>query len=184
MMRTDEALYLDLVAGDMAAFDELFRRYERRLFGYVLRQLGDPAEAEEVFHEAFIAVLQERRSSRQLASFRAWIFQVALNICRNRLRARRRTARALQAQAQAPPQASEASMDPERALTLREIPVALERALDGLPEPMAELYRLRAAGLSYDEIAETLGVPLGTVKSRMHDLIVRLRKEMQAWIAT
>lgn len=178
--RTDEALYLDLVAGDMTAFDELFRRYERRLFGHILRQLGDHAEAEEVFHEAFMAVLKERSSERQLASFRAWIFQVARNLSSHRLRSRERGARALQTEARS----IAASLDAEELLTLHEIPVALERAVERLPDGLAQLYRLRAAGLSYDEIAATLGVPLGTVKSRMHEMIARLRKEMQPWIAS
>jgi RNA polymerase sigma-70 factor (ECF subfamily) len=179
-MRTDETLYLDLLAGDMAAFDELFRRYEGRLFGYILRQLGDHGEAEEVLHEAFMAVLKARRADRQLASFRAWIFQVARNLCSHRLRSRRRGARALQIEARS----SDATVDAEQLLNLQAIPVALERAVERLPEPLAQLYRLRASGLSYDEIAEALGVPLGTVKSRMHEMIVRLRKEMQPWIAT
>lgn len=178
-MPTDETLYLRIVAGDMAAFDELFRRYERPLFGYVLRLLGDRSEAEEVCHEAFMAVLRKRRASRELVSFRGWIFQVARNLSSNRLRSRARAARALHTEAQS----SEPSVDAEQVLSQQEIPPALERAVGRLPEPLAELYRLRASGLSYDEIADTLDVPLGTVKSRMHEMIVRLRKEMQPWIA-
>jgi RNA polymerase sigma-70 factor (ECF subfamily) len=184
-MRTDEALYLDLLAGDMTAFDELYRRYERRLFGYILRLLGDHGEAEELFHEVFMAVLQERRTNRQLESFRAWIFQVARNLCSNRLRTRRRAAAALQAARALPAQAhaSAAGDDAEQLLTRQEVPAALQRAIDRLPDQLGELYHLRASGLSYDEIAETLDVPLGTVKSRMHEMIVRLRREMQPWIA-
>lgn len=179
-MRTDEALYLDLLAGDMSAFDELFRRYERPLLGYVLRRLGDAGEAEEVFHETFMVVLKERRTSRELLSFRGFVFQVARNLCHNRLRSRSRAARALHRAAHT----SEPGADAEALLAAQQIPAALERAVGRLPEPLAELYRLRASGLSYDEIAATLGIPLGTVKSRMHEMIARLRKEMQSWIAT
>ena len=52
-----------------------------------------------------------------------------------------------------------------------------------LPKSLAEVYRLRASGLSYEEMAEVLAVPLGTVKSRMHQMVAELRKEMQAWTA-
>jgi RNA polymerase sigma-70 factor (ECF subfamily) len=173
-MESDEALYLQLVAGDMAAFDELYRRYERRLFAYVLRQLGDRGEAEDVYHEAFMAVLRERRSGHELASFKAWVFQVARNLCRNRQRQRDRSRRALARE----PGTAESSPHAEQLIVEREAPLALERAAMQLPEPMADLYRLRTAGLSYDEIAETLGIPLGTVKSRMSAMLGRLREEL------
>jgi len=179
-MLTDEALYLKLVGGDMAAFDELYRRYERRLFGYVFRQLGDRGEAEDVFHDAFMAVLRERRTQQELASFRAWLFQVARNLCHNRIRARRRAARAAETELRSPPQGPSA----EQLLARRELPELLERAVATLPAALAQLYSLRAAGLSYDEIAETLGLPLGTVKSRMHELVARLRKEIEPWTAS
>ena len=57
-MRTDEELFIDLSKGNLAAFDELYRRYERRLFGYIMHKLGDYSEAEDVFHEVFMAVLR------------------------------------------------------------------------------------------------------------------------------
>jgi RNA polymerase sigma-70 factor (ECF subfamily) len=173
-MPSDEALYVQLVGGDMAAFDELYRRYKRRLFAYIVRQVGDRSEAEDVYHEAFMAVLRERRSGRELSSFKAWIFQVALNLCRNRQRARDRHRRAVDKEsgvlASSPPA--------EQVFAEREDPLALERAAMQLPESMAELYRLRTAGLNYDEIAEALDIPLGTVKSRMKAMLGRLREEM------
>jgi RNA polymerase sigma-70 factor, ECF subfamily len=178
-MPSDEALYAQLLAGELAAFDELYRRYESRLFGYVFRQLGDRGEAEDVFHEAFMAVLKERRSQREIASFRAWLFQVARNLCLNRVRQRARATRALETEARS----GAVAPDAEQLLAMSGLPEALERAVAGLPTPLAELYSLRASGLSYDEIAETLSVPLGTVKSRMHELVTRLREEMQPWTA-
>lgn len=180
-METDETLYAQLIAGDMAAFDELYRRYETSLFGYAVRQLGDRSEAEDVFHEAFMAVLRERRGPRELSSFRAWIFQVARNLCHNRFRARERTQRALRAEASVEP---ERRPDTEHLLDARDVPRALTHAVSRLPEPLAELYALRASGLSYDEMAETLELPLGTIKSRMHRMVMRLREEMQRWIAS
>jgi RNA polymerase sigma-70 factor (ECF subfamily) len=179
-MLSDEALYRNLVTGDVTAFDELYRRYERCLFGFVLRQLGDRAEAEDIFHEAFMAVLRERRSSRELQSFKAWIFEVARNLCLNRVRSRKRAARAFETETRTPA----SQPHPESIVSARQGPAALQRAVEKLPEPLAQLYDLRTSGLSYDEIASVLDVPLGTVKSRMHEMVNRLREEMTPWTVT
>jgi RNA polymerase sigma-70 factor (ECF subfamily) len=176
---TDEALYVALLAGDVPAFDELYRRYERPLFGFIVKQLGDRDEAEDVFHEAFMATLKQRKQERELTSFRAWIFQVARNLCLNRIRSRKRAAHALDVEARS----AEPTPHPELLLSASEAPAALARAAGELPEPLARVYELRIAGLSYDEIAGVLEVPLGTVKSRMHELVARLRKEIRTWTA-
>ncbi len=179
-MLSDEALYATLVGGDTTSFDELYRRYEGSLFGFILKQLGDRSEAEDVFHEAFLAVLRERRTEREIASFKAWIFQVARNLCLNRIRSRARAAKAIDADAQS----MTTPEHPESLLAASQAPAALKRAVERLPEPLANLYQLRTSGLSYDEIAQILEVPLGTVKSRMHEMVERLRKEIQPWTAS
>ena len=179
-MLSDEVLYQKLVGGDVAAYEQLYRRYEGPLFGFILRQLGDRSEAEDVFHDAFMAVLRERRPQREIESFRGWIFQVARNLCLNRVRSRKRAARAVETEARSP----DSGRHPESILASHEAPAALQRAVVKLPEPLAQLYELRASGLSYDEIAQVLAVPLGTVKSRMHEMVSRLRKEIEPWTAT
>jgi RNA polymerase sigma-70 factor (ECF subfamily) len=176
---TDEALYIALLDGDMAAFDELYRRYERPLFGFIVRQLGERDEAEDVFHEAFIAILKPHGREPELASFRAWFFQVARNLCHNRIRSRKRAALALGIEARS----AEVTAHAEQPSTASEASAELARAVAELPEPLARLYELRVAGLSYDQIARVLEIPLGTVKSRMHELVARLRKEIRPWTA-
>jgi RNA polymerase sigma-70 factor, ECF subfamily len=178
-MVADEVLYRRMVGGDMTAFDLLYTRYERCLFGFVLAQVRDRAEAEDIFHEAFMTLLRERRA--ELDSFRAWVFQVARNLCRNRTRSRQRAARAMETVARSE---TAAVPLPESTLASRQAGAALERALAKLPAPLHELYELRVAGLSYEEMAEVLGVPLGTVKSRMHEMVGRLRDEVQPWTAS
>jgi RNA polymerase sigma-70 factor (ECF subfamily) len=171
-MDSDESLFERLIAGDMLAFDRIYDRFERPLFGFIQKELGDPAEAEDVFHETFLALLRERDRARSVRSFRAWLFGVARNICLNRVRSRRRAARALEAQ-RALPRASESddAVDEQRRSAV------VEGAVERLPRPLAELYRLRAVGMTYDEIADALSLPVGTVKSRMHQMIQRLRRE-------
>jgi RNA polymerase sigma-70 factor (ECF subfamily) len=178
---TDEALYERLLRGELAAFDRLYERYERPLFGFVRAQLGDAAEAEDVCHEAFLALIRAGGAGTELRSFRAWLFQVARNLCLNRVRSRRRADRALEVAAR------EAALEPAApaphpaaaAAEATADPAALRLALARLPPALAEVYQLRARGLSYDELAAVLEVPVGTVKSRMHEMMKRLREEMQ-----
>lgn len=173
--RSDEALCRALFGGDLAAFDALYARYERPLFGFITRQLGDPSEAEDVLHEVFLSVLRDKASARAARSFKAWVFQVARHLCLNRARARGRAASASEVASRVD---AVGAVAPDEVLQHRQTSEALRRAVGGLPPALSELYRLRASGLSYEELAEVLGVPLGTVKSRMHELVKRLQQEM------
>ncbi|MSP26488.1 MAG: RNA polymerase sigma factor [Myxococcales bacterium] len=176
-MDSDDALFEKLIAGDLRAFDRLYERFERPLFGFIRAQLGDAGEAEDVLHEAFMAVLRERETRREVKSFRAWIFQVARNLCLNRVRSRKRAGRA--AEAVGWMRASgEAPLLAEQVLERRQSGEALRRAVERLPPGLAEVYRLRAGGMSYEEVAVTLGIAEGTVKSRMHEMVKRLREEV------
>ncbi len=180
-MDSDEALYERLLRGDLTAFDRLYERYERRLFGFIRRYLGANADAEDVLQETFLTVVRVRGAGRTAISFRAWLYQVARNQCLNRLRSSKRAQRAFDAMA-GDALAAEASAEPavaEVALLEVESRIALDRAVARLPAALGEVYSLRSGGLSYDEMAEVLAVPLGTIKSRMHDLIARLRKDMK-----
>lgn len=174
--RSDEALYRRLLQRDLSAFDELYARHARHLFGFIVHQLGDPAEAQDVLHDVFLAILRERDAGARVLSLRAWLYQVARNLCLNRARSGRRAAAAKDEAAAASLLAE--LQAPGTALDQRERATALGEAVGRLPEPLGALYRLRASGLSYEELAEVLGVPLGTVKSRMHELVTRLRKEL------
>jgi RNA polymerase sigma-70 factor (ECF subfamily) len=174
-MISDEALFEQLVRGDLAAFDALYARHERPLFGFVLGHLGDRQEAEDVIHDAFVTALREGRRGAAPDCFRAWLYQVARNLCLNRLRTRQRAARAVENVARQPAATAAA---PEHALADRQAAAALRSAVDRLPTALAEMFRLRSSGMSYEELATVLGLPLGTVKSRMHDMVSRLREEM------
>jgi RNA polymerase sigma-70 factor (ECF subfamily) len=72
------------------------------------------------------------------------------------------------------------SPHPEHALERRQLTEEVRAAASRLPAALGELYQLRASGLSYEELAEVLGIPLGTVKSRMHELVSRLREEVRS----
>ena len=178
-MESDERLFERLREGDLRAFDELYARYERPLFGFLLALVADPAEAEDLFHDAFLTLL--RRADDNIfrgGSFRTWIFRVARNRALNRLRARGRTRLD-----EAPGDELPHEPDAEARLDARARFRALEGAIARLPPRLAEVFHLRAAGLSYEELAETLEVPIGTIKSRIHEMVEVLKKRMGPWTA-
>lgn len=176
-METDEELYSRARRGDVAAFDGLYARYERRLFGFALRFLGDRRDAEEVFHDAFLTVLRSRDLRFDQARFAAWLFRVARNLCANRLRSRRRGRHALDL-VSAPSELGAPS--PEELIEHEERVLSLKAAVDHLQPALAEVFRLRQSGLSYLEVAAVLGLPLGTVKSRMNTLVKQLQAKVEA----
>jgi RNA polymerase sigma-70 factor, ECF subfamily len=179
-MVSDEALYRRWLEGDLAAFDALYARHERPLFGFICKQLENRAGAEDVLHETFLALLKDRASSARAVSLKAWLFQVARNLCHNQRRGEARGKAALEKTAAI---SQEPSVDPAAAHEAGEATAALQNAVRQLPAPLAELFCLRSAGLSYEEMAAVAGAPLGTVKSRMHELIQRLRGEVKPWTA-
>lgn len=176
-MDSDEALYERMIEGDMGAFDRLYARYERPLFGFLRAHSGGGSEAEDLLNEVFLAILRERDAGRSVRSFRAFIYQVARNLCLNRLRSKKRAGRALHDAAHAQV-AAEPVPHAEQQMERCELAQALQRAVERLPQALAELYQLRAAGLSVDELAEVLAIPPGTVKSRTHEMVRLLREEM------
>jgi RNA polymerase sigma-70 factor (ECF subfamily) len=177
-MESDEELYRRTRAGDMTAFDALYERYEVPLFGFLLGQLRSTADAEEALCEAFMKALQSPEPTLAAGGFRAWLYRIARNHALNLLRSRKRGERAIASLLEPPPTgaADEALEDHQRQ-------VALEGAVGRLPPSLSELYRLRTSGLSYQEMAAVLEIPLGTLKSRMHLMVTQLREELRAWTA-
>jgi RNA polymerase sigma-70 factor, ECF subfamily len=172
---SDEHLYERLRKGELQAFDLLYARYERRLYAFVLSYVEDAAEAEDVFHEAFLGVLRSREVRFSRGSFRSWLYQIARNNALNRLRKKSRWQRVVEAAKGETPAPS-----PDH-LETREAHAALGEAVSRLPVALSEVYHLRASGLSYEEMAQILDLPVGTVKSRMHEMLAQLKKEMRPW---
>lgn len=178
-MDSDEALYARVKHGDMRAFDELYARYAGRLFGFLRPQLPTRADAEDVFHEALLATLESAEVEFDRGSFRTWLYRVARNLVLNRHRSagRGEAAMAKLVTAEEPPPSTD-----ER-VAHGELLRALDDAVARLPAQLSDVYRLRSSGLSYEEMATVLGVPLGTLKSRMNQMVNVLREELKPWTA-
>lgn len=185
-MEPDETLFLRVQGGDMAAFEALYERYETSLFGYLRAIVPDRRDAEEVFHDAFMAALRRPPHELVPGAFRAFLFRSARNLALNSRRAIDRRERRHVASADAPPshagQHAHHAARADRVLESRELDAALAVAVRRLPPPLGELYHLRTSGLSYEQIADVVEAPLGTVKSRMHQMVHVLREELRPWI--
>jgi RNA polymerase sigma-70 factor (ECF subfamily) len=177
---SDEALYARVKRGDMRAFDELYARHATRLFGFLRAQLPTAADAEDVLHEAILAALESDEVAFDRGSFRTWLYRIARNRVLNRARSHGRGRGAMvlvQAVGEEPPPPVDDRMAREEMLR------ALDGAVSRLPSALSELYHLRSSGLSYEEMATVLGIPLGTIKSRMNQMVDVLRKELSPWTA-
>ncbi|WP_426162478.1 sigma-70 family RNA polymerase sigma factor [Pseudoduganella sp. R-34] len=155
-------------AGERAAFDQLVARYQRRLLRLVLRLLRDPAEAEDVVQETFLKAYRALPRFRGEAAFYTWLYRIALNGARNAiLRRRQRSAPQGVAPSQLPAPVPEIGT-PESMLLSKQVMLAIDAAMEALPLELRTAVVLREIeGLSYEEIAQIMECPLGTVRSRI-----------------
>ena len=165
---SDEALFAAYRAGDATALETLFRRYQAPLGRHLARILDDPATAEDLVVETFLRLHRHRERWREGTPLRPWIFTIARNLARNRLRARRLWGWLPLSDARetvAPPVA-----------VRDEIQQRVAAAFAALPVAQREACSLRLLGeLSLEEIARVTRAPLGTVKSRLFHGLRRLR---------
>ncbi len=166
--------------GDRAAFDALMQRYQQEVIALAFRMLGDREDAVDLAQETFLRAWKGLPHFRQEAAFRSWLYQIALNLARNRRRwyARHRVSQTVSLEASGsgeeedPPLAeriADQSPDPRELAARAETQAKLVMALDQLPQPLKEVVILRdVEGISYEEITEILRERIGTVKSRLH----------------
>lgn len=178
---SDAALMARVRAGELDAFEPLVRRYEKRLFGYFLNLVEDPAAAADLAQETFVRVYRAAPRYRESGRFESWLFRIAGNLVKSRQRRPDQRAAHLSLEDAPAAERELAARGPERrpdeAAWRAELRDALERALPKVPLVFREAVLLRdVQGWSYREIAEMLGVEEGTVKSRAHRGRQRLRE--------
>ena len=188
-LRDDEELlaaYIEM--GSREAFEELVRRYERELYGYLYRFLGDAQLAEDAFQATFLEVYLHCREFDPSRRFRPWVYRIATTRAIDLLRRNRRH-RLLSLDARGPSWAGNRPTDlpdakartPLELLETSEIRQRFRLLVDSLPTRLRNvLVLVMFGGLEYHEAAEALEIPIGTVKSRIHNAIFRLRRILVA----
>lgn len=155
--------------GDLDAFEELYSRYERPVFGFCLRLVGDRDAAADAFQELFLRVVESRSSYSDTGPFRAWLFTVARNVCIDRLR-RDRSMISLHEV----PQVASGDASVARAAEVRD---ELGRILGELTPERREIILLhKYHGFSHGEIAEITGSTEAAVKQKMYRALLDLRE--------
>jgi len=179
----DIALVQRVQQGDRRAFDQLVQRYQHKVLKLVMRYVRNHAEAEDVAQEAFLKAYRAIQSFRGDSAFYTWIYRIAINTAKNVIAARGRSpieydldrpegeeSRELQAR-------MKDTATPEAMALTEEIRSTVNAAIDALPEDLRTAIQLREfEGMSYEEIANAMECPVGTVRSR----IFRAREAIDA----
>lgn len=172
-MNVDQELVQRVQAGDKKAFDLLVMKYQQRIIHVITGFVHDPVEAMDVAQEVFIKAYRALPNFRGDSAFYTWLYRIAINTSKNHLTASSRR----------PPLSDVDAMDatnyydapelkefetPENSLMRVELENAIQEAINALPEDTATAIKLREfEGMSYEEIAEAMDCPIGTVRSRI-----------------
>jgi len=180
---SDSDVLADVMAGDVDAFEKIVERHKHRLFNFVCRFVGDRETAEDIVQETFLRAFRRRREYRAIANFSTWLFTIAGNLAKSELRRRKRWRffslnwdEETETGMEIPDESHRPDTVTETSLTDRQI----QQAIEALPANYRKVILLRdVEGLSYQEIAEIVNRPVGTVKSRVNRARIRLQKRLR-----
>jgi RNA polymerase sigma-70 factor (ECF subfamily) len=170
---TDRELVKRVQKGDRRAFDLLFARYQHKIHGLVSRFVRDSQDIDDVVQEAFIKAYRALPRFRGDAAFYTWLYRIAINTAKNYLVARGRRPPASDVEAEDAElmdgaDALRETENPENQLSRDELEEAIDDAIRGLPDDLRSAVTLREFdGLTYEQIAEIMDCPVGTVRSRI-----------------
>ena len=172
---SDKELLARVKANDISAFSLLVDRYKVKLFNLIYRMLQNREEAEDMLQETFLRVFKEKERFDPTYSFSTWIYTIALNLCRNELK-RKKKFRFFGLDL----------IKDDRKYAVEEVKLnsslgsTLEKAIASLPDKYRTAFLLREVNqLSYEEMSECMKVPLGTVKSRVNRARLLLKEQLQ-----
>jgi RNA polymerase sigma-70 factor (ECF subfamily) len=172
----DAELVRAFAGGSEEAFKELVRRHQAPLYRFVMRQVRNHSEAADLCQKVFLKVFLKAGSYRGESSFRTWLYQIAINQCRNQFRSRERE-RLEDVEVESLPLADGPASD---VLESAQESQRVRAAVEALPPKQRDTLELRFyQGCTFAEIAEIMGCPIGTAKANYHHAIASLRKRMR-----
>ncbi|SJM90568.1 RNA polymerase sigma factor RpoE [Crenothrix polyspora] len=169
----DEDLVTKVQQGDKKSFDLLVIKYQHRIIQLVNRYVKDPSEAQDVAQETFVKAYRALGGFRGESAFYTWLYRIAINTAKNYLVARTRRSSDYEVDIDDAESFENAPQlqgleTPERLLMSQEIVDTIKTAIEKLPEEMRVAFMLREfEGMSYEEIAEAMDCPVGTIRSRL-----------------
>jgi RNA polymerase sigma-70 factor (ECF subfamily) len=180
---TDEELVSRSMGGDPESFNQLIRRWERPIYALAYRTIGREDDARDLVQETFLRAFRGLSGFRGQAKFSSWLYRITLNLCRDWMRRQRRTP------VIATPDGvdlvelageSETVETADAAVVRKDLSRAVARAMTALPEEQRAAIVLKEYhDLTFQEIADLLGCPLSTVKTRLYQGLTVLRKELE-----
>ncbi len=190
----DTALVERCRAHDQAAFNEVVSRYKNKVYNYLFRMMGNPADAEDLTQEVFVRLYTSLDSFRSQSSLNTWLFRIAGNLCIDYFR-RSKKHRAIAFSLDEPlggetadggeagHELPDRTYEPHRLLEQQELSAQIQEALAQMPEKLRAVLLLHdIEGMPYEEIAQVVGCPLGTVKSRLFNARVQLRQRLTGYL--
>lgn len=187
----DQALVERVQRGDKRAFELLVSKYQRKIFRLLSRLIRDPAEVEDVAQEAFIKAYRALPNFRGESAFYTWLYRIAINTAKNHLVAQgRRAPTTTETEVEDAENFDDADQlrdynTPDAMLLSRQVGEAVNRAIEKLPEDLRTAVVLRELeGLSYEEIAEAMNCPIGTVRSRIFRAREAIASELRPLLGT
>ena len=180
-MYDEKRLLRKLQSGDRRAFEELIDRFETRIYRLAMRYADSVQDAEDLTQEVFVGIFRNIGGFRGASALSTWVYRVAVNHCLEYRRKKRLDC--VPYEEELGLAASSRRENPEQAATMIELSEEVERAIDQLSPVHRDVILLHELqGLTYGECAEVLGVPVGTVKSRLSNAFTRMRQLMGAYV--
>ncbi len=192
---TDSELIASILNGDRSRFNTLIWRWEKPIYNFTLRYLGNKESARDVTQKVFIRTFKNLRKLRDPAKFSSWIYQIAANLCKDEIKKRGHrdfisldflNENSENNGYKLPGELLESErQQPDAHVNRKQLSQLLQKALHQLPEEQRIVIIMKEyQGLKFKEIAEALNQPLNTIKSRMYYGLNGLRKILQQWQIT